>query len=90
MAQHPNEIARRLHKIEGQISGIRRMYEEGRACIDVLDQISAARAGLKAAGLAVLDEHVDGCLAPSGTSSVGADGNTATALAAIRRWIRSV
>ena len=90
MAQHPNEIARRLHKIEGQISGIRRMYEEGRPCIDILDQISAARAGLKAAGLAVLDEHVDGCLTPSRTSATARGDNTATALAAIRRWVRSV
>ena len=91
MSQTRDEISKRLHKIEGQISGIRKMYEEGRSCVDVLDQISAARAGLRAAGLAVLDEHVDGCMSEAaGKQPEETGANTAAVLAAVHRWVRSV
>ena len=59
---HREEVARRLAKIEGQVSGIRRMYEADRYSIDVLDQISTARAGLEAIALLILDDHVNGCV----------------------------
>ena len=91
MSQHRDEISQRLHKIEGQISGIRKMYEEGRPCVDVLDQISAARAGLRAAGLAVLDEHVDGSMREAvGKKAAEAETETAAVLAVVHRWVRSV
>ena len=61
---HPaDEIAlRRLRSIEGQIAGIRRMVAEQRYCIDVLTQISAARAALNALGLHVLQRHLEHCV----------------------------
>lgn len=60
--EHHGEIVGRLRRIEGQVSGIYRMYEGSRYCIDVLDQISAARAGLEAAALLILEDHVNGCV----------------------------
>lgn len=61
---HPaDETAlRRLRSIEGQVAGIRRMVAEERYCIDVLTQISAARAALNALGLHVLERHLDHCV----------------------------
>lgn len=61
---HPaDETAlRRLRSIEGQIAGIRRMVAEERYCIDVLTQISAARAALNSLGLHVLKRHLDHCV----------------------------
>lgn len=56
------EIVTRLRRVEGQVAGVGRMYEEGRYCIDVLDQLAAARAGLEAAALLVLEDHVNGCV----------------------------
>jgi DNA-binding FrmR family transcriptional regulator len=58
-------IDNRLRRVEGQVSGIRRMREEGRYCIEVLDQVTAARAGLEAVALLILEEHVDGLRLPS-------------------------
>lgn len=55
---HHDEVVRRLQRIDGQVSGIRRMYKGGRYCIDVLNKISAARAGLEAAALLILEDHV--------------------------------
>lgn len=87
--QRLDEIPKRLHRIEGQISGIRKMYEEGRFCIDVLDQISAACAGLKVTGLLVLDEHVNECVRDA-LSTGAAEARTTEMLAAVRRFVRSV
>lgn len=36
----------RMLKIEGQLRGIRTMIESGRDCVQVLDQLAAARAGI--------------------------------------------
>ena len=90
MSQRQDEIPQRLHKIEGQIAGIRKMYEESRPCVDVLDQIAAARAGLKAVGLAVLDEHIDGCMTEAGGQHPAEAETKGVVLAAVHRWVRSV
>ena len=90
VSQHREEIPQRLHKIEGQIAGIRKMYEDGRNCVEVLDQISAARAGLRAAGLAVLDEHIDGCMREAVGQAAESDATKAAVLEAVHRWVRSV
>src|SRR3972149_12336336 len=65
-----HEIVTRLRRVEGQVAGVGRMYEDGRYCIDVLDQLPAARAGPEAAGLAILQDHVDG----GGRGGVGGGG----------------
>jgi CsoR family transcriptional regulator, copper-sensing transcriptional repressor len=62
MGDNHEGILNRLRRIEGQVTGIRRMQEDGRYCIDVLDQISAARAGLEATALLILEDHVNGCV----------------------------
>lgn len=83
------EIVHRLRRIEGQVAGIRRMYEEDRYCVDVLDQLSAARAGLGGVALVVLEDHVSGCVRQA---IDGGEGETKATelLAAVRRFVRSV
>lgn len=50
-------IAARINRIEGQIQGIRRMYEARRACAEIVQQVQAARAALgKLAGILLTDE----------------------------------
>ena len=39
-------VRRKLKRVEGQIKGIVSMYEEGRTCLDVVQQIAAARSAL--------------------------------------------
>ena len=62
MGDNHHDVVNRLRRIEGQVTGIRKMQEDGRYCIDVLDQISAARAGLEATALLILQDHVNGCV----------------------------
>jgi len=52
----------RLSRIEGQIKGIEKMIEEGKYCVDVLNQIAAVRAALKKVGIIILKEHTKGCV----------------------------
>ena len=62
---HPTNKAalRRLNIIEGQIRGIQRMVEEEKYCIDIINQISAARSALNNVGKLILRRHIDNCVA---------------------------
>ena len=52
----------RLRKIEGQVRGIQRMIEDGRYCIDVLNQIAAVRHALDRVAMSLVDTHVRHCV----------------------------
>lgn len=60
-------IITRLNRIEGQIRGIRRMVQEPRLCVEILQQLSAAEAALNRISLAVFKFHVEKCV-PEGIS----------------------
>jgi DNA-binding FrmR family transcriptional regulator len=55
-------LAKRLHRIEGQVRGIERMVEDDRYCIDVLTQIAAVNTALESLAFKVLDDHVNHCV----------------------------
>ena len=58
---HPDSL-KRLRKIEGQIQGIQRMLDERRYCIDVLQQIAAARSALDQVALQIMQGHIRSCV----------------------------
>ena len=59
----PNvKAVKRFKIIEGQVRGVRRMVEEEKYCIDILNQISAARAALDSVAKIILKKHVDTCI----------------------------
>jgi len=53
----------RMKRIEGQATGIRRMIEEERYCIDIVQQLSALSAAVDEVALRILERHVEGCVA---------------------------
>jgi DNA-binding FrmR family transcriptional regulator len=55
-------VMKRLRRIEGQIRGLARMVEDDRYCIDIVTQISAARAALRRAEEEILNDHVAHCV----------------------------
>jgi DNA-binding FrmR family transcriptional regulator len=57
----------RLNRIEGQIRGIRRMVQEPRLCIEILQQLAAAEAALSRISLSVFRHHVETCV-PKGVA----------------------
>ena len=52
-------IVTRLNRIEGQVRGIRRMVQEPRLCVEILQQLAAA---LNRISLAVFKFHVEKCV----------------------------
>jgi DNA-binding FrmR family transcriptional regulator len=55
-------LLKRLRRVEGQVRGIERMVEDERYCVDILDQIAAARTALEHVGLRLLEEHARNCV----------------------------
>lgn len=58
-------LVTRLNRIEGQIRGIRRMVQEPRQCIEILQQLAAAEAALNRISLAIFKHHIDTCVMES-------------------------
>lgn len=63
------KIKARVNRISGQIGGIGKMIDEDRYCLEILDQIAAARSALDALGVELLSNHIEGCVVGHGTDS---------------------
>ena len=80
----------RLSRVEGQVRGISRMVEEGRYCIDILTQVSAASRALQCAALLLLDDHMRRCLLDAAeTDGAEAEAKLKEVTEAIGRLVRS-
>ena len=54
---------KRLNRNEGQVRGIKKMIEEERYCIEVLQQMQAVKAALSKVEDAILKDHSNTCVA---------------------------
>lgn len=61
-AAQQQALVTRLNRIEGQIRGIRRMVQEPRLCMEILQQLAAAEAAMNRISLAILKYHVEKCV----------------------------
>ncbi len=52
----------RIKRIIGQIEGVEKMIEEERYCIDIINQVNAARRALEQVALIVMKRHMESCL----------------------------
>lgn len=41
-----DQIMSQLNRIKGQIEGVGRMYQEGRECVEIVQQVAAVRSSL--------------------------------------------
>jgi CsoR family transcriptional regulator, copper-sensing transcriptional repressor len=76
-------LLKRLKRIEGQVRGLQNMIEEERYCIDILTQVSAARAALDGVALGVMEDHVRHCVRDGGDEKVD------ELMGAVERLVRS-
>jgi CsoR family transcriptional regulator, copper-sensing transcriptional repressor len=83
-----DEVRRRLRRIAGQVRGLEKMIDEDRYCIDVLTQVSAAKAALESVALLLLEDHVDHCVADAIRAGDGRD-KVLELTSAIERLVRS-
>jgi DNA-binding FrmR family transcriptional regulator len=64
MHERPDKakLLNRLNRIQGHVGAITRMVREDRYCIDILTQISAARAALARVEAELLKTHLSHCI----------------------------
>jgi DNA-binding FrmR family transcriptional regulator len=75
-ASHP-DIVRRLKQAQGQLAAILKMFEEGRSCLDLAQQIQAAESVIHAAKRSLIQDHMEHCL---GDAAAGDEISAAEAL----------
>lgn len=63
------QLQARLNRIEGQVRGVAKMVDDDKYCIDILTQLSAAKAALDRVGLELLRDHARHCLTNDGVKS---------------------
>ena len=51
-----------LRRIEGQVRGVQRMIEDGKYCIDILNQIYAVKGALGRVEEKFLEKHLENCV----------------------------
>ena len=75
MAQPPlhSDSLKRLKRVEGQIKGVQRMVEARRYCIDILQQVTAARRALDEVALQIMRGHIDSCVSDAIRHKDGAE-----------------
>ncbi|MFE9424401.1 metal-sensitive transcriptional regulator [Kitasatospora sp. NPDC006697] len=89
-SKHKADHLKRLRRIEGQARGLQRMVEEDVYCIDILTQVSATTKALQSFALALLEEHLNHCVAAAvEEGGPTMDEKVTEAMAAISRLLRS-
>ena len=62
---HP-DIVKRLRRAEGHLRRVIAMIEEGRACLDLAQQLHAVEKAVGQAKKTLIHDHVDHCLTVAG------------------------
>jgi CsoR family transcriptional regulator, copper-sensing transcriptional repressor len=59
---NPEELKKRLHRIEGQVRGVAKMIEDDRDCREVVQQLTAIRSAVQQVSLLVVRAYAADCL----------------------------
>lgn len=86
-SQAKPDLKKRLNRIEGQIRGVSKMIDDDKYCIDILTQVSAARAALDKVALELLRDHAHHCLTNDEVQAKGAAGKADELVGAISRML---
>lgn len=61
-AEFSSALLERVQKVRGQVEGVERMISADKYCIDVINQIHAARRALDRMALMLVENHVRTCV----------------------------
>jgi CsoR family transcriptional regulator, copper-sensing transcriptional repressor len=56
------EVIARLKRVEGQVQGLQRMIDGRRDCVEIIHQVTAARAALDRLGTQIVVSGLRGCV----------------------------
>lgn len=60
--EEQKKLINRLHRIEGQVRGVKLMIDNDAYCTDILMQVSAIKAALDSFNKELLAEHIKTCV----------------------------
>lgn len=62
--KNPNHLSEigKINRAIGQLEGVKKMIEDGRYCVEILQQLKAARSATKSVELSILKRHMQMCL----------------------------
>ena len=61
MTDKDKQVLDRLKRIKGQITGLEKMVESGRPCVEILMQISSVHEALRGAGKVIMRKYLETC-----------------------------
>ncbi len=62
MKAKEKKLLAKIKRAEGQVAGIGRMYEEGRSCVEIAQQIKAAKSALDRVARDILTDEASRCV----------------------------
>ncbi|WP_445220992.1 metal-sensing transcriptional repressor [Bradyrhizobium sp. Pa8] len=75
MTQHVHEshpdIIKRLKRADGHLQRVIAMFDEGRPCLDLAQQLHAVEKAISEAKKALIHDHVDHCLDAAANGGTG-------------------
>ncbi|MGF6375323.1 DNA-binding FrmR family transcriptional regulator [Clostridiales Family XIII bacterium PM5-7] len=57
-----DDLIKRLNRIEGQVRGVKKMINEDKYCIDIINQVNAITAALNGFNKQLLSAHIQSCV----------------------------
>jgi DNA-binding FrmR family transcriptional regulator len=65
--KHPchKQLIPNINRIAGQINGVGKMVDEGKYCIDILNQLKAAKSAIATVEAKILEKHIEECVRDS-------------------------
>lgn len=69
---HEDQLSN-LNRIIGQLEGIKKMINDKRYCVDILQQIKAAKSALRTVENNVLNKHIEHCISNAINNSAQSD-----------------
>lgn len=81
------DLLKRLNRIEGQVRGVSKMVQDDKYCIDILTQVSAAKAALDKVALELLRDHANHCLTNDAVKPQGKENKADELVGAISRML---
>ena len=82
------DILVRIKRMEGQLKGIRKMIEENKYCIDVLNQLSSVIAATQKVANIIMKDHIKGCVRDALTSDTDSEEHVDELISVVERFTR--
>ncbi len=87
-ASDKERILLRLRKMEGQLKGIRKMVEQDKYCVDVLNQLYSIIAGTQKVAAIIMKDHIQGCVKDAITRNDRSDDYVNELVEVVERYTR--